>query len=666
MERGRRRTWDSRAKEFPRIAAEIGTGASGQKGAVVDSMILSSLSDAFPNVIATVSNYDVLLTVSSSEPPWTMADLMLDPAVQHIGNNRFRIMCQMHAQQTEVVYDMIVQHPCLDIDGGRGGTFLCRDGEQWRELPKAYALAFVQHQVGSNAGASKESKDTEPNGEDEGMKRRRRSSLLRRSLSSGNMLEDQKKRFAFRRSLLLSDLSTGSEEDDEVEAEDVVGDEPSFFRNTSGGTASTRRPTLERLPSWSEGMDELFTVVHTANALDVIFKKSTFASQERYQLVSSHHTGNNRLLVMVQLRLPKYLTLMDAVDPMNATSLCMELVAAVQENYSGRFLVEPEVDKDYFILLTDEEAATAIHCLFQSEAELEASAGTTTSGGDHFVVVEPNARPAVDTGSSMNGIIQNNSRTPSLIKREALQHLHELSTSLSDVISSNPDVTAADPGRSKPEGGGIQKFALESLQKRKKRQGLTNKISQMVAYNPSAAVVASRVERRSSVSELPRRSFAGLTRWASTGHSINQQHPLDWHSSAPSGLHFAGESSVRDFGLSEANVPSTIPEWDEALLEPTDFGLSDVPIREQMQMYQNNNVAILEQHPFYQLQEPVRRRPSALSHFSQVMIQDMLLKLDGMEDPTVLLEPEASAQWSNAVPSAPSTTRSSPYERTEI
>jgi hypothetical protein len=644
-------------------------------------MIISSLTDDFPTIVETVSNYDVLLTVSS-EPPWTVADFSLDPTRQHIGNNRFRIMCQMHANKTEVVYDMIVQHPCLDIDGPqRGGTFLCRDGDRWRALPKDCALAFVQHQVASNSVASSGVGETESNNntDDEGMKRRRRSSLLRRSLSSGNMLEDQKKRFAFRHSLLL-DVSTGSEEDDEEEAEGgEVGDtsELSFLRNTSNGagSASTRRPALERLPSWSEGMDELVTVVHTANALDVIFTKSAMASRDQYQLVSSHHTGNNRLLVMVQLRLPKFLVLMDS-DPQqqNAKSQCMELVAAVKENYNGRFLMEPEVDKDYFILLGDDQAATAIHCVFQSEAELETSAATGTaaaSGGacPSSVVVELNSHPVMDATSSPNGMIQNNSRTPSLIKREALQQLHELSTSLSDVISSNPDI-AVEPGRNKSEGG-IQKVALESLQKRKKRQGLTNKISQMVAYNPSAAAVASRVERRSSVSELPRRSGTGLTRWASTGHSIGQ-YPQDWHSSAPSDLHFAAESSLRDLGISESNVPSTIPEWDGALLEPTDFGLSDIPIREQMQMYQNNN-SLLEQHPFYQLQEPVRRRPSALSRFSQVMIQDMLLKFDGHDDwnpPLLEQTEEETAQWSPApvVLSVQPTTRSGPsfYERAEI
>jgi hypothetical protein len=650
------------------------------------SMIISSLQD-FPTIIEAVSNYDVLLTISSSEPPWTMADFALDPTRNHIGNNRFRIMCQMHAGKEDMLdtmYDMIAQHICLDIVDGprRGGTFLCRDGDQLRELPKDCALAFIKLQLVSNPPIGKLYKgdgggaEGEPNNneEEEGMKRRRRSSLLRRSLSSGNMLEDQKKRFAFRRSLLLSDVSSDEEEEEkEEEADRTKEDElpkPSFQCNTSsGGSSITRRPTFERSPSWSEGMDELVTVVHTANALDVIFKKSVAAARDQYQLVPSHHTGNNRLLVMVQLRLPKFLLLNLESDRIeNTKSLCMELVTAVKDNYNGRFLVEPEEDKDYFILLTDDRAAKAIHCLFQFEAELESSeCGTTASIGNYpTTTLEPNSLAAADEISSQGSLIQNKNRTPSLIKREAMQQLHQLSTSLNDFISSNPD-NEIEPGHKTSEGD-IHKFALESLQKRKKRQGLTSKISRMVAYNPSAAPFTSRVERRQSASELPRRSITGgLTRLASTGHSIEQ----DLRNSAPVGLSFA--ESMRELASlpTGSNVPSTIPEWDESLLEPTDFGLSDIPIREQMSLSENNN-AFLEQHPFYQLQEPSQRRPSALSRFSQVMIQDMLLKFNSGDDdwnlPSLEQPPEATEETTAVAPSVSSTNRwgVGQFERTEI
>ena len=635
-----------------------------------NGIIISSLHD-FPSIIESVSNYDVLLTVSSSEPPWTMADFSLDPTQHHIGNNRFRIMCQMHSDNI-VVYDMIARHPCLDIMDGpqRGGTFLCRDGVHWRELPKECALAFVKLQVTNNSAVSNGEGESSNNGEDEGMKRRRRSSLLRRSLSSGNMLEDQKKRFAFRRSLLLSDVSSDEEEETEGAKGDAVPETSFPLDTSSSGMSTSRRSTLERSPSWSEGMDEQVTMVHTANALDVIFTKSTLASRVQYHLVSSHHTGNNRLLVMVQLRLSKFLVVQELdTDPqqLNTKSLCTELVTAVKDNYNGRFLAEPEVDKDYFILLTDEQAAAAIQCLFQSEAELEASANEKASATT--VNVEPNSAPTTNAASSNSSMIQNNGRTPSLIKRETMQQLHELSTSLNDVISSNPDVVF-EMGRKKPEGG-IHKFALESLQKRKKRQGLTNKISQMVAYNPSAAAVTSRVERRSSVSELPRRGMGGISRWASTGHCVDEQ-PHDWPSSASAGLSDTAEfSSMRHLGPlnQESHASSTIPEWDEALFEPTDFGLSDVPIREQMRI----NNAVLEQHPFHQLQqEPLRRRPSALSRFSQVMIQDMLLK-DGNDDWDILaleLANEGAVQSltgpvdTSVVPNTNS--GRNVYERTEI
>jgi hypothetical protein len=271
--------------------------------------------------------------------------------------------------------------------------------------------------------------------DDETIKRRRRSSLLRRSVSSGDVFVDHKKRMATytRDSIVLSQQlhqnPLGDDDDEDLRSDDDDDDREHSFSNESLKSANEvktkskqesntsnsqwddgadwlpslsrftstqsflsqssllswnrtskkvlspfglQRPILERTPSWSEGITDIQTnhdrniIIHTANALDVIFMKkvnvphqSSVTDGETYQLIPTQHTGNSRIAVMVQLDMPKYLEYLTLEDVQNDTSgpnegtgssvatsnskirqLCRDLVNALQTNYDGRFLME--------------------------------------------------------------------------------------------------------------------------------------------------------------------------------------------------------------------------------------------------------------------------------------------------------------------------------------
>lgn len=203
--------------------------------------------------------------------------------------------------------------------------------------------------------------------------------------------------------------------------------------------------------------------VLTAEALDVILNRRDDATCP-YALVPNH-TGNNRLLVMVHQRAERYETIVD--DSLQVSRMCRELVETIQTFYNGRFLVEQAATttsttsttttgdltpSTYFIKLTDDQAATALACVFRLEAQ------ATTAAQQ--------------------------------------QHLPPPTTTLSNTKQSAMDAIAALSAGT-ALASDAHKTALKSLQRKKKRQDTQNKITQNYARfgtsssDPAAAAVSS-------------------------------------------------------------------------------------------------------------------------------------------------------------------------------
>lgn len=469
--------------------------------------------------------------------------------------------------------------------------------------------------------------------EDDKKKRRRRSSLLRRSMSGGCVPEDEKKKANYRKSVLLQmvEFDESSKADDEQDEDRDfdgrvtearhhpltktargVSAAPATSRNpskpdplaargkgTSSGSLTSRK--AERSPSWTNYTNAVTlyksnNAVHTANALDVIFQ---IQSSTLYTLVP-YHTGNMRVLVMVQLRLPRYMELVlntDCDNNNNASSvtsttsvyqLCAELVEAVQTNYNGRFLVEQDVDhhQEGYLCLTEEQAASALESVFRCEAAAEVNRIRSSANGFE----QPNNYPPMSL--SLSSPTKAHAR-PSEIKKHTLQQLQELAPT---------------------SFGTVHQAAIESLQKRKKRQGVNNKISQMVAINTGRVTLLERSQSTGDV-DLPPPPLppmpAPLTRFASTG-----DFPL---SPGPLGTDGAMPQQQSDY-LMSANA--LMDQWNEQQRHPTTW---EPPNKDSNGLWHPSLLDIDQESELHHRQS---RRSTTLSAFSQGMIQDLLTSLD--------------------------------------
>ena len=780
----------------------------------------------------------------------------------------------------EQIYEMIFHQHRIDVDCQRSGTFVVVLPQAQHEaaaimveLPKPWAYEFIRQQLDgtiTNVNRTSVSKvrSIAPNGsttvtttssvlpdrsdrtivdarvtiqhdntdtssvsttepvnaflfDDETIKRRRRSSLLRRSVSSGDVFADHKKRMAtYRGSIVLSqqihrsaledEISSDSEDDDREHSlsneslkdaievkidrkqesttsssqlDDGVDWVPTLTRYTSAQSIlsqssllswnraskkqiSPYRPILERTPSWSEGITDIQTnhngniIIHTANALDVIFMKKTktphpsdVAGGETYQLIPTQHTGNSRIAVMVQLDLPKYLEYLKLEGAEHATNgssattktttgssvspshsqirqLCRDIVHAVQTNYDGRFLMEQsdtmgstaildDNQNDYYVLLSDEQAVSAVESIFQFEKK---STEPLPSNNDEIRidnnVVQSLATSGDDGNSQSLPSKSSKSRTPSLIKKEAMDQLYRLSSTIHDALAPNGDesvdgsnmsVTTASTRKSTSNNStvavqstinmgqneeiSIQKNAIKSLQQRKKRQGLSSKISQMGTFNnPSAEAILESGRDGNSQGTMPRPAerplFSSslllpsplpLNEFMPQNHSTGNEERL--YSSVPAGLNYEYESGghrnryvdEREFTLNPSHLsnftyPSTIKE--QVDLPPHDSSShrrmpTHPPLPVAMQnrdhhlqlqnlMYppQSQPQQSMQDHQYYQIQQEQlyqqqqlysearqenflhpNRRQSALSKFSQDMIQEMLIRAHGTPAP---------------------------------
>jgi len=479
-----------------------------------------------------VSKFDVLL-IENGEGAlefWDSGHHHHDHAPQtqrNVGNNRFGVFCKMHLtefqyakteQEEEDVlhklYKSVLQQ-CGKTDCARSGKFLLllqedlQQQEQetevfwleeghfsyrWTELPRERAYNFIRGvlelEMAADAVAAAMSPSPPPfddniNNEDNDIKkRRRRSTLLRRSVSSGDMCsKDEKKRIHQRKSVLRQstinlanflegvDFEQVSDDDDDDDHDGFGGNAQSVFQHSFPGVLPVSRPLYQRSGSWTAD-DDLSQILQTADPLDVILR----LTDTSYELVP-HHTGNNRVGVMIQLQASKYAQQCETVG--NAHSVCQDLVDMVRANYGGKFLVQR--DENDYRCLTDEQATTALDSIFRTEAGL---APTTAPKSSHNY----------NKSNNISRAHGNNLRHP----------LHP------------PTFSATIGSRSLGGGGDAHRTAREELQRRNKKKGLKTRLSNIVEKTSLGRAQSEGVGAGSSFS-IPPPPQGNATRHVSTG-----------------------------------------------------------------------------------------------------------------------------------------------------
>jgi hypothetical protein len=205
--------------------------------------------------------------------------------------------------------------------------------------------------------------------EDDAKKRRRRSSLLRRSVNSESGVRTDTKK----KSVL------------------------SLFRRNS-----------------SE-----IKIIKTAEPLDVVF-------QTNEKTLIPDHTGNNRLVVLVSIKQVLYQTAVSNNDTVKQQAMLNDLVSTVQDSWGGRFLSQRG---RAYVMMSDDAVVVAL-------ADLLAGAETPAPAA-------PTKRPSLLL-QVWNGRANNNT-----------------------AITKSQDTT---------DNNRMRTAAVESLQRRKQRQGLAKKI----------------------------------------------------------------------------------------------------------------------------------------------------------------------------------------------
>jgi hypothetical protein len=403
----------------------------------------------------------------------------------------------------------------------------------------------------------------------------------------------------------------------------------------SGSSNSSLRPVLHRSGSWTAPQRSPETVLCTANPLDVIFDTD-------YQFIANH-TGNNRFSVMIQVSMPRYEHLVATAEKSNNNNksqikqMCRELIKTVQEHYHGRFLIEAvneerrrDVDNDDDDN-DDEEALQEYWCLSEEK---------TVAAVEALVRNEHAAKQQVK-------------QPPPHVKEQIIEQLSNIPTTLnaigsvaitgssSDMSVASGDVSHTSGSISNVSTADIHKSAVESLQKRKKRQGLTSKISNLVArstgFRPRLPSRMKKSDRSQSDSALQVTSSSSAVstsmqplpsqnmRYASTGVTTTTA-TNDKLSSLPENqlMYFQPQSERM------LNYNQQLAEINEASVDEFYFPhQQQQPQPQPSQPYQQQQQQQQSQIPPYQpLPPPSSRRMTELSDFSQSMIEELLLRLD--------------------------------------
>lgn len=407
--------------------------------------------------------------------------------------------------------------------------------------------------------------------DDDIKKRRRRSSLLRRSLSSNFVLggsgsgrrpsnnsiaaaarDDLKKKSRSLRD--LSELDSEDTDDDDEDGEKESTDQKleasslrshrferknrpdSTHRQPVRGSRQPilqkqyqtkpnqddeeshnirqRRPVVQRSGSFTSRTSE---TIHTVvNPLDVILQLHRIRDNYFYKLCP-HHTGNNRVGVMVDLQLSSFIKLQidnltketaennNNKDGNKSNRICEEIVRTVEEHWQGRFLLQVEEQGVIgYTLLTKIEASQAVYDIFQETidaAAKEASKNKSTIEeiidltDNNEVVSSKTTGTTTTKATTVNTVLQPKKSVLKTTVRSTTGNEDNISVTSS--IISNIEPISLKPSNAALTGSGkstasssifpvygeqtdVHKSALASLQRRKRRQYATTKISNLV------------------------------------------------------------------------------------------------------------------------------------------------------------------------------------------
>lgn len=427
-----------------------------------------------------ITNYDVLADEISNPITPDERDVGLSLAAHsyHVGNNRLEVLCNIHNQaysdyqakgdeskSAEIVEKImnIVQNQCVPK-----GRFLERSTKgEWKEVEtiKArklvrQALSNVQNQTSGSSSSGQSALDLKKKQEaDAEKKRRRRSSLLRRSVSSsmlptlmaaGEKFDDKKKSTRVGGTSPLpspANSRPGSRAASPVppERREKPKHRPAFGRSRSveliaGGGRQPRRMGTIKAPSITE-----------ADKMDVLFNTSKTAL-----LPGTDLHGNNRLRVMVSIQTSGYMESKEQEQ----TRMAEELVKTIENFWGGRVLskvpsLRGKNDGDEYVKLDKENAVQAMKNLLSGKALAKEDA--ITAGDDE----------APETNKKQG-------RRASL---QAIQSIAATGISGKGSASILPSTLPTLPA----EMQHLRSAAVKSLQKRKQRQGLNNRIRGLTA-----------------------------------------------------------------------------------------------------------------------------------------------------------------------------------------
>ena len=440
-------------------------------------------------------NWDVLVEEATVEDTCSSSNegvLKLAEQGYAVGNKRFEVLLSMHRQEFEQAGTLEAQDAVilkiLDIVCRQcvpNGRFLkagrsYAGGVWWQELSSERAQAFVLDslQTASEAGGVavfprilERVKEEEKHLDEEPLPLYDDTPIPEFTTSSSSppqainedpqTINEEKKRR--RRSSLLRRSASESH---------IMTTSSNF----DGKKKSVRVGSLLKTSFWKSlrGNKNVVDMVQTPAPLDVLLVES----RDAFQPNVTHQVGNNRLSILMEVQCEQYRN----ASLNGREAIAQELIEAVTSHWGGRFLsVDPF--NDAYQILTERQAPPAVRALFENFLQ----------GGTATAAMEALHRSCSEAGIGSTAA----SAKPSLtVKKEAKQALHDIAPPLIIESSTGASMKVED----------MRSAAVQSLQKRKKRQGLATRIRSLTttALTRSVSEPVKKSNRQKAAEECAR------------------------------------------------------------------------------------------------------------------------------------------------------------------
>lgn len=452
--------------------------------------------------------------------------------------------------------------------------------------------------------------DDNDDDDDNTKKRGRRPSLLRRSVSETMTpaLDSKKKstrtdaRRSFRKSPAVSaeyDHHDNGAEHDHVHDHDadttrrLPSAAPLHRRCRSAGpvTPTTHVVRMRRRP-----------LVRVRNPLDVVFVTDGTS-------LVTNHTGNNRIRVLVDIKRTMY----NNSTERERSKMVTDLIQVVTTHWRGRFLQQYVGDIDNqdanrqspeseYEVLDPHDAQVLLRALMES-SNINSNrqglwAGPRSSSLDDDASSVTTNRSTV-TSSTIATTATAAEKRVSEVKQEAVAAIHLLSPPAPDLHIQS-----------------MRNAAVESLQKRKKRQGLANRIRHLSAANIRGESVGT-VDRSTSSA-----SSVGSSNVSVTSHSRSTQSAMATHDSAK-----PDRMPVSSMGPASASTHSVPMFADDQLLMTLESRLWAEGLRPE-DLEPDPIAATTDVRRPSSTYEPANRNSSVLSNLSEGMVEMLMASLN--------------------------------------